>query len=96
MPHDSLAERVRRTTTQPVRSIKGQRTALFAKIEVNGAGTHPLFQWLKAERPGLLGGAIKWNFTKFLIGRDGQVLDRFAPTTTPDHIEPDVEAALKA
>jgi glutathione peroxidase len=69
---------------------------MFAKIDVNGDDTHPLFAWLKEERPGLLGGAIKWNFTKFLVGRDGQVLDRFAPTTTPDKIEPDIEAALKA
>jgi glutathione peroxidase len=69
---------------------------MFAKIEVNGDGTHPLFRWLKKERPGVLGGAIKWNFTKFLIGRDGQVLERFAPTTTPDQLEPQVEAALRA
>ncbi len=69
---------------------------MFAKIEVNGAGTHPLFAWLKKERPGLLGGSIKWNFTKFLVGRDGQVLDRFAPTTTPDQLADDVKAALAA
>src|SRR5947209_17042614 len=69
---------------------------MFAKIEVNGDGTHPLFRWLKKERPGVLGGAIKWNFTKFLIARDGQVLDRFAPTTTPDQLEPQVEAALRS
>ena len=69
---------------------------MFAKIDVNGDETHPLFAWLKEERPGLLGGAIKWNFTKFLVGRDGRVLDRFAPTTTPDKIEPDVEKALRA
>ena len=67
---------------------------MFAKIEVNGSGTHPLFAWLKSERPGVLGGAIKWNFTKFLVGPDGEVLDRFAPTTTPDSIEPDLKAAL--
>ena len=69
---------------------------MFAKIEVNGSGAHPLFQWLKQERSGLLGGAIKWNFTKFLVGRDGHVLDRFAPTTTPDALEPDIKAALTA
>ncbi len=69
---------------------------MFAKIEVNGDGTHPLFAWLKAERTGLLGGSIKWNFTKFLVGRDGRVLDRFAPTTTPDQLEGDVKAALAA
>ena len=69
---------------------------MFAKIEVNGDGTHPLFRWLKKERSGLLGGAIKWNFTKFLVGRDGTVLDRFAPTTTPDALEPDIAKALQA
>ena len=69
---------------------------MFAKVEVNGEGTHPLFRWLKKERPGVLGGAIKWNFTKFLLGRDGEVLDRFAPTTTPDKLAPDVEAALRS
>lgn len=69
---------------------------MFAKVDVNGDGTHPLFAWLKEERPGLLGGAIKWNFTKFLLGRDGQVLDRFAPTTTPDKLAPDVQKALRA
>ena len=68
---------------------------MFAKIEVNGPGTHPLFRWLKKERSGVLGGTIKWNFTKFLLGRDGTVLDRFAPTTTPDALEPDVEKALR-
>jgi glutathione peroxidase len=69
---------------------------MFAKIEVNGSGTHPLFRWLKQERPGVLGGTVKWNFTKFLVGRDGQVLNRFAPTTAPDQLEPDVKAALAA
>jgi len=69
---------------------------MFAKVDVNGDGAHPLFRWLKDERSGVLGGAIKWNFTKFLVGRDGQVLDRFAPTTTPDKLEPDVEKALRA
>ncbi|SEQ06054.1 glutathione peroxidase [Microlunatus flavus] len=69
---------------------------MFARIDVNGEDTHPLFRWLKEERSGLLGGAIKWNFTKFLVGRDGEVIDRFAPTTTPDKIEPDIEKALRA
>ncbi len=69
---------------------------MFAKVDVNGEDTHPLFRWLKEERSGLLGGAIKWNFTKFLVGRDGRVIDRFAPTTTPDKIEPDVQKALRA
>jgi glutathione peroxidase len=67
---------------------------MFAKIEVNGDDAHPLYQWLKSEQGGLLGGAIKWNFTKFLIGRDGQVLNRYGSTTKPSKIGPDIEAAL--
>lgn len=68
---------------------------MFAKVEVNGAGTHPLWAWLKSQKSGLLGiDAIKWNFTKFLIGRDGQVLDRFAPTDKPESLAKDIEAAL--
>ncbi len=69
---------------------------LFAKVEVNGAKAHPLWAWLKSEKSGLLGGAIKWNFTKFLIDRAGQVTDRFAPTTSPESIAPKIEALLKA
>ncbi len=69
---------------------------MFAKIEVNGAHAHPLWAWLKSEKSGFLGGAIKWNFTKFLVGRDGTVLDRFAPTTKPEALTPKVEAALLA
>jgi glutathione peroxidase len=69
---------------------------LFAKIEVNGANAHPLWAWLKAEKTGILGGAIKWNFTKFLIGKQGEVVDRFAPTTKPDGIAPKIEALLAA
>ncbi len=69
---------------------------MFSKIEVNGGGTHPLFAHLKHARPGLLGTeAIKWNFTKFLVGRDGNVLKRFAPTDTPEDIRAEVEAALR-
>ncbi|KQP63706.1 MULTISPECIES: glutathione peroxidase [unclassified Nocardioides] len=67
---------------------------LFSKIEVNGDGAHPLFQWLKDEKSGLLGGKIKWNFTKFLIGKDGQVLGRYSPTTKPEKIAKDIEKAL--
>ncbi len=70
---------------------------LFAKIEVNGSGAHPLYQWLKDQAPGLLGSkAIKWNFTKFLVGRDGQVLKRYAPTDTPASLEKDIAKALAA
>ncbi len=57
---------------------------MFAKIDVNGPDAHPLFEWLRSEKSGLLGGRIKWNFTKFLVGRDGQVVERFAPTTKPE------------
>jgi len=67
---------------------------LFAKIEVNGAHTHPLWAYLKHEKSGLLGGAIKWNFTKFLVARDGTVTGRYAPTTTPDGLAPEVEKLL--
>jgi glutathione peroxidase len=69
---------------------------LFAKIEVKGAGTHPLWAWLKREKTGLLGGAIKWNFTKFLISRTGAVIGRFPPTTPPDSLAPKIESALAA
>jgi glutathione peroxidase len=68
---------------------------MFATIEVNGAGTHPLWQWLKDEKGGLLGiDAIKWNFTKFLVGRDGRVRKRYAPTDKPESMARDIEAAL--
>jgi len=64
---------------------------MFAKIDVNGPRTHPLYEWLKSERPGLLGSqAVKWNFTKFLVGPDGHVLRRYAPTDTPEQIEADL------
>ena len=68
---------------------------MFAKVEVNGAQTDPLYQWLKSSRPGLLGTeAIKWNFTKFLVGRDGAVLKRFAPNSAPDALRADIKDAL--
>ena len=68
---------------------------MFAKIEVNGPNTHPLYQWLKGEKAGVLGTeAIKWNFTKFLIGRDGSVVKRYAPTDTPAKIEKDIAKLL--
>ena len=69
---------------------------MFEKVDVNGDDEHPLFSWLKSEKSGLLGGRIKWNFTKFLIGRDGQVIERYAPTTKPEDLEKDVVAALAA
>ena len=67
---------------------------MFAKVDVNGDDTHPLFGWLKKEKGGLLGGAIKWNFTKFLVGRDGQVIDRYAPQTEPEKLADDIKKAL--
>jgi glutathione peroxidase len=67
---------------------------MFAKVEVNGANAHPLWAFLKHEKSGLLGGSIKWNFTKFLVARDGTVTARYAPTTTPDGLAPEVEKLL--
>jgi glutathione peroxidase len=68
---------------------------MFAKVDVNGDAAHPLWQHLKAEAPGVLGTeAIKWNFTKFLIGRDGKVAQRYAPTTKPEEIAGDIEKLL--
>jgi glutathione peroxidase len=68
---------------------------MMAKIEVNGTRAHPLYKWLKGERPGILGTeAIKWNFTKFLVGRDGQVIRRYAPQDTPSKIKRDIEPLL--
>jgi glutathione peroxidase len=69
---------------------------MFAKIDVNGPDTHPLYEWLKSEKGGLLGDKIKWNFTKFLLGRDGQVIKRYGSTTKPDAISGDIEKALAA
>lgn len=67
---------------------------IFGKIDVNGENAHPLYQFLRKEAPGLLGDAIKWNFTKFLIDRNGKVVERFAPTTTPLSIEEKITALL--
>jgi len=70
---------------------------MMQKIDVNGAEAHPLYRWLTAEAPGLLGSkAIKWNFTKFLVGKDGQVLKRYAPQEAPEKLSKDIEAALAA
>ena len=67
---------------------------MFAKIDVNGGNVHPLFQYLKSEKSGLLGASIKWNFTKFLVDRSGQVVARHAPTTTPEALKKEIEALL--
>ena len=70
---------------------------MMAKIDVNGADASPLYKWLTAEAPGLLGSkAIKWNFTKFLVGKDGQVIRRYAPQDAPKKLAADIEAALAA
>ncbi len=70
---------------------------MFGKVDVNGPAAHPLYAWLKSAEPGILGTeSIKWNFTKFLVGRDGRVIKRYAPTSTPESIEADVVAALSA
>jgi glutathione peroxidase len=68
---------------------------MHAKVDVNGSDTHPLFEQLKAAAPGLLGSkAIKWNFTKFLVGADGEILKRYAPKDTPEQIDADLDAVL--
>jgi glutathione peroxidase len=68
---------------------------VFAKVEVNGAGADPLFERLKAEAPGLMGSrSIKWNFTKFLVDREGRAVRRYAPTTKPEELAADIEALL--
>jgi glutathione peroxidase len=70
---------------------------MMAKVEVNGSGAHPLYQWLTREAPGMLGlQAVKWNFTKFLVGRDGRVIKRYAPQDAPEKLVADIEAALAA
>jgi glutathione peroxidase len=70
---------------------------MMGKVQVNGADAHPLWQWLTAEAPGVLGTkAVKWNFTKFLVGKDGKVLKRYAPNDTPESLAKDIEAALAA
>lgn len=67
---------------------------MMAKTEVNGSDAHPIYKWLKDQKGGVLTDGIKWNFTKFLIGSDGQVLERYAPTTKPEALKNDIEQAL--
>ena len=70
---------------------------MMAKVDVNGPNADPLWKWLKSEKPGMLGiEAIKWNFTKFLVGKDGKVIKRFAPNDEPESMRADIEAALAA
>ncbi|CAM7625872.1 Glutathione peroxidase [Lelliottia nimipressuralis] len=81
--------------TQTCRINYGVSFPMFEKVEVNGDAAHPVFRFLKEALPGVLGGRIKWNFTKFLIGRDGKPLKRFAPISTPEKMETAIVAALK-
>ncbi|WP_055476027.1 glutathione peroxidase [Gordonia sp. HS-NH1] len=67
---------------------------MFAKVDVNGPDAHPLFAWLRDQKSGVLGGRIKWNFTKFLIDRDGSVVARYAPTTKPEKLAGSIEEQL--
>lgn len=70
---------------------------MMSKVQVNGDAAHPLWKWLTKEAPGILGSqAVKWNFTKFLVGRDGKVIKRYAPTDKPQSLKKDIEAALAA
>ena len=79
------------------RSKYGVSFPMMSKVAVNGADAHPLWQWLAAEAPGILGSqAIKWNFTKFLVGRDGKTIKRYAPQDEPSKLVADIEAALVA
>ena len=73
----------------------GVEFPMFSKIDVNGADAHPLYRWLKSQRSGVLGGRITWNFTKFLIGRDGKVAGRFGPNRKPAALEAEVAQALR-
>lgn len=79
---------------QTCRVNYGVSFPMFGKVEVNGSAAHPVFRYLKKALPGVLVGRIKWNFTKFLIGRDGKPLRRFAPYTTPEKMEASIIAAL--
>ncbi len=79
---------------QTCRINYGVTFQMFEKIEVNGGGAHPIYKYLKKALPGLLGNGIKWNFTKFLVGADGQPLKRFAPTTAPKDLDGDIRKAL--
>ncbi|WP_262852379.1 glutathione peroxidase [Mumia quercus] len=68
---------------------------MFSKVDVNGPDAHPLYKWLRDQKSGVLGDRIKWNFTKFLVDADGNVVDRYAPTTKPEDIADDIEKLLR-
>ncbi len=84
------------TVEQACKINFGVTFPLFAKIEVNGTKTHPLYQYLKSQKWGWFSSAIKWNFTKFLIDQDGNVIARYAPTVLPKDIKKDIEKLLRA
>ena len=82
-------------------TIDGQERQLvsfpmFAKVDVNGDDAHPLFKWLRSEKGGMLGAKIKWNFTKFLVNRNGEVVKRYASTTKPDNLTGDIDDVLRS
>ena len=79
-----------------MRDYSGVNFPMFSKIDVNGENAHPLYKYLKKELKGTLGNKIKWNFTKFLISKDGKPLKRFAPTTKPEKIEKHIQKALSS
>lgn len=81
--------------TQTCQINYGVSFPIFEKVQVNGRAAHPVFRYLKNELPGVFGRRIKWNFTKFLIGRDGKPLQRFSPITTPEKMESTIIAALE-
>lgn len=72
----------------------GVKFPMFSKVDVNGSDAHPLYKWLKSEKSGVLGGAIKWNFTKFLVDPQGNVVKRYGSTTKPQDIAEDIESLL--
>lgn len=80
--------------TQFCQTQYGVQFAIMQKIDVNGAHAHPVYQWLKSQKSGLLTDHIKWNFTKFLIDKNGRVIQRYAPTTSPEKLERDIQRAL--
>lgn len=87
-----------RDTAEEIESVcrrnYGVTFEMFGKVKVNGSSAHPVWSWLQQQKKGVLGGAIKWNFTKFLVDRDGRVIARYAPTVKPEEIRADIEAAL--
>lgn len=82
-------------TAEVCRTMYDTTFPMFGKINVNGKNAHPLYQWLKSEQQGVFGSAIKWNFTKFLVGRNGQSIGRYSPFKSPTALRQDIEHALR-